>query len=88
VLDPNREVGPNFLQYAVVLHDGRSLTGMVAEESASSLTLKRADNQQDIVLRNDIAEISGTGLSLMPDGLEKKITPTEMSDLIAYLQSN
>lgn len=86
ILDPNREVGPNFMQYAVALDDGRVLTGMITEESAASLTLKRAENKQDVVLRQNIAEISGTGLSLMPEGLEKKITPEEMADLLAFLR--
>lgn len=86
ILDPNREVGPNFMQFAVALDDGKVLTGMIAEESAVSLTLKRAENKQDILLRQNIAEINGTGLSLMPDGLEKKITVEEMTDLLAFLR--
>ena len=86
IIDPNREVGPNFMQYAVSLDDGRGLGGMIAEESAASVTLKRADNKQDVVLRRNITEISGTGLSLMPEGLEKKITRTEMADLLAFLR--
>ena len=86
ILDPNREVGPNFMQYAVALDDGRVLGAMIAEESAVSVTLKRPDNKQDVVLRQNITEISGTGLSLMPEGLEKKVTPQEMADLLAFLQ--
>lgn len=86
ILDPNREVGPNFMQFAVALDDGRVLTGMIAEESAVSLTLKREENKRDVVLRQNIAEIAGTGLSLMPEGLEKKITVEEMADLLAYLR--
>ena len=86
ILDPNRDVGPNFMQFAVALDDGRVLTGMIAEESAVSLTLKQAENKQDVLLRQNIAEISGTGLSLMPEGLEKKITTEEMADLLAFLR--
>jgi putative heme-binding domain-containing protein len=59
---------------------------MIAEESAASLTLKQADNKQEVLLRQNIAEIGSTGLSLMPEGLEKKITPEEMADLLAYLR--
>ena len=86
ILDPNREVGPNFMQYAVGLDDGRILAGMIAEESATSLTLKRADSKQDVVLRQNVSEITGTGLSLMPDGFEKKLTKEEMADLLAFLR--
>lgn len=86
ILDPNREVGPNFLQFAVTLDDGRVLTGMIAEESAVSLTLRRAENKQEVVLRQNIDEVRGTGLSLMPEGLEKTITQQDMADLLAYLR--
>jgi putative membrane-bound dehydrogenase-like protein len=85
LLDPNREVAPNFQEYVVVLDDGRILTGIVAEETATSVTLRRAEGIEETVLRRNIEEISGTGRSLMPEGFEKKIKPQEMADLLAYL---
>jgi putative membrane-bound dehydrogenase-like protein len=85
VLDPNREVSPNFQEYVVTLDDGRVLTGLVAEETATSLTLRRAEGIEETILRQNIDEISATGRSLMPEGFEKKIKPQEMADLIAYL---
>ena len=86
VLDPNREVSPNFLDYTVRLADGRVLTGMISTETDSGLTLRRAQNQEDTILRAEIEEIAASGKSLMPDGMEQKITPQEMADLIAYLR--
>lgn len=85
VLDPSREVSPQFLDYAVRLTDGRVLTGMIAAETDAGLTLRRAEKQQESILRADIEEITSSGKSLMPDGMEQKIKPEEMADLIAYL---
>ena len=85
ILDPNREVAPNFIGYTVETKDGRTIYGIIAEESAASLTLKRADGLTDTVLRRDIAQLSGSGLSLMPEGLEAAITVEQMADLIAFL---
>ena len=85
ILDPNREVAPNFVGYSVETKDGRTLDGLIADESASSLTLKRADGLTDTVLRRDIAQLSGSGLSLMPEGLEAAISVEQMADLIAFL---
>ena len=65
--------------------DGRSLTGMIAGETANSVTLKRADDATDVVNRADIEELRSSGLSLMPEGLEKQIDPAAMADLLAYL---
>ena len=87
ILDPNREVAPNFLSYTLETKDGRTLDGIIAEESAASLTLKRAEGVTETVLRRDIAQLSGSGLSLMPEGLEAGITIEQMADLIAFLLS-
>ena len=85
ILDPNREVAQNFLQYVVITDDGRTFTGVIGDETATSVTLKRPEGATDQILRRNIDEISSTGMSLMPEGLEKKIQPQEMADLIAYL---
>jgi hypothetical protein len=84
-VDPNRQVAPDYLEYAVALDDGRVLTRLVAAESAASLTLRRAEGSEDTVLRTNIEAIKGTGKSLMPEGLEDRVSPPEMADLIAFL---
>ena len=85
VLDPNREVAPDYLEYALALDDGRILTGLVAAESAGAVTLRRPGGEEDTVLRSNIESVSGTGKSLMPEGLEERISPQEMADLIAFI---
>ena len=87
VLDPNREVKPQFLSYVVALDSGRSLTGMIAAETANSLTLRKADNTTESVLRVNIDEMKSTGMSFMPEGLEKQIDVPAMADILAYLNS-
>jgi putative membrane-bound dehydrogenase-like protein len=85
ILDPNREVAPNFVGYTVETKDGRTLDGIIAAESAASLTLKRAEGVTETVLRRDIAQLSGSGLSLMPEGMESAVTVEQMADLLAFL---
>ncbi len=85
ILDPNREVQPNYIDYVITLDDGRVVTGLIAAESPTSLTIKRAENVQETILRQNIEEISSTAKSLMPEGLEKNISRQDISDLIAYL---
>ena len=86
ILDPNREVAPPYFNYNVALADGRVLSGLIADESANSVTLKRAEGATDIVPRSQIEAISSTGQSLMPEGLEKGLEPQDFADLIAYLR--
>lgn len=87
VLDPNREVNPQFVNYLAVTTEGLTLTGMIAAETANSLTLQRAENQRDTVLRGELESLESTGASLMPEGLEKDVSVKAMADLIAYLLS-
>ena len=85
LLDPSREVNPQFVNYVLVTDDGRTLTGMIAAETATSVSLRRAEGAGDTVLRLHIDELRSTGQSLMPDGMEKQLTKAELADLIAYL---
>jgi putative heme-binding domain-containing protein len=87
VLDPNREVNPQYLSYAVRLTDGRTLSGMITAETATGVTLRRAENLTDTVLRIDIEQLKSTGQSLMPEGLEKQIDQQAMADLLEYLKA-
>ncbi len=87
MLDPNREVNPQFVDYIVETSDGRVLTGLLAAETATSVTLKQAGGTLKTVLRADIDRIRSSGLSLMPEGLEKSLDQQALADVIAYIMS-
>ena len=87
ILAPNREILANYTQYVVMLEDGRLASGMIATESPTSISLKRAEGVQETILRQNIEEIRGSGKSLMPEGLEQSISLEEMSDLITFLKN-
>lgn len=87
ILDPNREIQTSYINYNVATTDGRTVSGIIADESANAVTLKRAEGVTETVPRKQIEEIASTGLSLMPEGLEKGLDPQDMADLIAYLRS-
>src|SRR5439155_18716552 len=71
ILNPNQAIDNNYVNYTITTKNGRSLTGIIVAETASSVTLRRAENQSDVVLRQDIDEVVSSGVSLMPEGLEK-----------------
>ena len=86
ILDPNREVAANYVNYLVATVDGRTVTGLIGEETANSLTLKRAEGATEVVPRDRIEQVVSSGQSLMPDGLEKGLSPQDLADLIAFLR--
>jgi putative membrane-bound dehydrogenase-like protein len=85
VLDPNREVDPRYVNYQVTTTSGRVLTGLLAVETPSSVTLRRAENAEDTVLRSQIESLQATGQSLMPDELEKQVSKQDLADIIEFL---
>ena len=85
ILDPNRYVDPQYIQYVVVDRSGRVYTGMVVSETENGITLRRGENDQITIPRRNIGQLRGTGISMMPEGFEARITLQEMTDLIAFL---
>ncbi|MEQ1828746.1 MAG: c-type cytochrome, partial [Pirellula sp.] len=85
VIEPNREVNPQFVSYSILTNDDRIVTGMITNESAASITLLRGENQSETIQRSDISEIKSSKMSLMPEGIENQIDLQAMADLIAYL---
>jgi hypothetical protein len=88
VIEPNREVNPQYLSYTIITMDERIVTGMILEETATSVTLVRGENLSETVDRSNIAEIKSSKVSLMPEGIETQLELQGMADLLAYLQSN
>ncbi|MCA9054661.1 MAG: c-type cytochrome, partial [Planctomycetaceae bacterium] len=86
VLDPNREVNPQYQSYLAVTSDGLTHTGMIQSETATAVTLSRGENKAETILRSEIEDLRSTGLSLMPEGLEKDIDVAALADLLAYLE--
>ncbi|MEW4529628.1 PVC-type heme-binding CxxCH protein [Maioricimonas sp. JC845] len=87
ILDPNREAQPNFTSYTALTESGQVHTGLIAAETAGSITLRRAEGKEDTLLREDIEVLKSNGISLMPVGLEKEISPEQMADVVAFIKS-
>ncbi len=87
ILDPNRDVDGRYQGYVAVTDDGRSVTGLLAGETATSITLKEPEGRESVLLRNQLEELRATGKSAMPEGIEKDVTKQELASLIAYLQT-
>lgn len=87
VLDPNRELNPQFENYVLTTVDGKVLAGMLTAESPQSVSIQAADGAITSIYRSQIDELRGTGKSFMPEGLEQQVDPAAMADLWAYLQN-
>lgn len=86
VLDPSNQITVGYNQYTVITEDGRVFTGVLAAETATSVTLRREQAVDQVILRKDIDAMSATAASMMPENLEKEVSPKEVADAIAYVR--
>ncbi|MDF1858987.1 MAG: c-type cytochrome [Verrucomicrobiales bacterium] len=85
ILDPSREVSPAFVEYLVEKNDGTVLGGSILNETDAAVLLRRPDGSRKAVYRRDIKEITNSGHSLMPEGLEAVLSTQQMADLLSFL---
>jgi putative heme-binding domain-containing protein len=86
VLDPSNQLTVGYQNYTVITEDGRIFTGVLAAETATSVTLRKEEGVEQTILRKDVDEMAASPLSMMPEELEKEVSPQEVVDLIAYLR--
>ena len=87
ILLPNENIELGYEEYLIETVDGRSITGLIASQTPTTLLLRRAKGEEDTVLRSNIAEMRSLSVSAMPEDLEIDIDIAEMADLLAYLKS-
>ena len=88
ILDPNRAVEPRYFEYEIETDEGRLLTGLILSESETHVVLATADGKQHAMPRGQIEALRTNGRSLMPEGLEKELSPQQIADVIAYVAAS
>jgi hypothetical protein len=71
--------------YQVLTEDGRSLSGLLASETKTSLELYDTQGKKHVLQREDVSQLIATPKSVMPDGFEKQLTEAELVNLLEFL---
>jgi putative heme-binding domain-containing protein len=87
VLKPSAKIAQGFETYLFEMTDGKVYTGFVVSTSARALLIREATGAQHELKLDKIESRTVQKQSMMPDGLAGNLTPEELADLIAYLQS-
>ncbi len=85
ILDPSRNVEGNFRMYNVLTEEGRVISGMLAGESKTSLSIIDVEARRVDLQRSEIEELTALRQSVMPDGFEKQLSERELTDLLEFL---
>ena len=88
IIDPSAVIRKEYLAYNVQTTDGRSLSGLLAEQTPNAVTLLDGKNQRTKIDRDKIESMRESPVSLMPENLLKELKPQELRDLFSYLQSD
>lgn len=86
IVDPNAAVEGRYAAYVVETADGRTLSGLLADETAAGFSVLQGGGVREFVARPAVRKVVNSGLSLMPEGLEAGMTPQELADVIAFVQ--
>ena len=86
ILDPNMAINPNYVTCVVETVDGQVMQGLLADEDINGITLVQAENRRTTIPRQQIEQLQMLKTSLMPEGLEKQLSPADLRSLISFLQ--
>jgi putative heme-binding domain-containing protein len=87
ILQPSKEIAPEYEAVAVALKDGRVITGLRVNETNFSIQLTEEDGRFRSFLKRDLEEVKVLKKSLMPDNLGELLNVKELHDLFAYLMT-
>ena len=90
LLEPSKEINPEFQTYQFVLDDASLITGVILEETETEfrvVTNPLKPEQTTRIPKTVIEEKSPSKVSAMPEGLLNVLTRQEILDLLSFLES-
>ena len=87
IIDPSAIIREEYTTFVVRTIDGRTLTGLVANQDKTTVSLRDQEGRLTRIGRSKIEEMRASPVSLMPEGQLKTLTDQQTRDLFAYLMS-
>jgi len=88
ILDPSKEIAPQFVQHTVETKGGDSYSGiLLGQQADGTYTLLMNDGRGAVVPGALVKSHEISKVSLMPDELEQGLTVEEFRDLVAFMLS-
>jgi putative heme-binding domain-containing protein len=87
ILDPSAGIAFGYEGWSIRTNDGQQLVGMITSETDDEVAMKLIGGIQRRVPKSTIVERKRMDASLMPQGLERTMTETDLTNLVEYLSS-
>jgi putative heme-binding domain-containing protein len=87
ILQPGKEVPPQFHPWSLTLKDGSTFLGYLLRKGGRSGKefYREITGKERAILKSEIVGREQLEISLMPPGLVSRLTARELRDLIAFL---
>jgi putative membrane-bound dehydrogenase-like protein len=85
ILDPSREVAPQYIAFDIETKDGESSVGIIASETSSSVTVRQPYGHDEVIMRSNIKGMKSQQQSLMPEGLEQGLSQQDFANLLEFI---
>jgi hypothetical protein len=86
ILEPSKEISPQFAPWTVVMTSGQVHTGIILAEESERIQLGTSEGKMLDLADREIEERSPSKNSIMPDKLSEQLTIQEFRDLLAFLE--
>jgi putative membrane-bound dehydrogenase-like protein len=87
ILEPSREIAPQFVSWTFETRDGKVVTGMIVHENEGKTVVGNSEGQTIELKTADIETRVPQRISVMPEKLADRMTLQELRDLIAFLDA-
>jgi putative heme-binding domain-containing protein len=87
IVFPSASFAREFRTYSILTEQGLVHTGVISRQTSDMVVLRTAELAEIRIARASIEEMRESSASIMPKGLDKTLSPEELRDLLAYLQS-
>ncbi len=85
ILQPNKQVKPEYVAWNFLLQDGRLIRGYRVRETEQAWVIREIGQTQESSLnKDDIEAMNETG-TLMPDGIIASLPESQRRDLVAFM---
>ena len=87
ILEPSKEIDPNYESVMVVTAKGTSITGLRVNESNFNIQLREENGKFHSFLKSELESVTVLKKSLMPENLAEVLTVKQLHDLFAFLMT-
>jgi putative membrane-bound dehydrogenase-like protein len=87
ILKPSAKLAQGFESYQFAMTNEKVYIGFIVSESATAVLIRDQTGVQHELKSAEIDSRKRLDKSAMPDGLASNLTPEQLADLVAYLQS-